>query len=222
MIVVYCVKNLINEKRYVGVSNNFAARVRQHESDSKRESTPFYNAIRKYGFYNFTFEILEICKTIRAAYRREKFFIRKLRSHVSYNQGYNVSWGGRGLEGGENCPIKGIKRSKKTLRKQRLIQKKVWERPGEKERRSSLIRLSKQNPEVRRKQSESSARIRGNAKIRRKIILGIRKHHKSRKYRKFMRRIQLRAWADPKKRIERILAMRLGWAARAKRLGELK
>lgn len=63
---IYCYTNLINNKKYVGQTNNLERRKKQHIQDSihcfkGREvsyNLPFHAAIRKYGIENFDFEIL--------------------------------------------------------------------------------------------------------------------------------------------------------------------
>ena len=68
---IYCYTNKINNKKYVGQTNNVERRRKQHIQDSiychKGHETsynlPFHAAIRKYGIDNFIFEIIEIIDT---------------------------------------------------------------------------------------------------------------------------------------------------------------
>jgi group I intron endonuclease len=59
---VYCITNNINGKKYVGKTlSSLEERMREHISDAKkphRENRPLYHAMNKYGFDNFTYEIL--------------------------------------------------------------------------------------------------------------------------------------------------------------------
>lgn len=66
LIGVYKIRNIINNKTYVGsTSTNFRHRYLQYKSGFKRklDNQPvLYRAFRKYGFDNFEFTILKICK----------------------------------------------------------------------------------------------------------------------------------------------------------------
>ena len=61
---VYCFTNQINGKKYIGSTiQNVEVRYRQHIYNSTHENThqynyPLYQAIRKYGIENFTFEVI--------------------------------------------------------------------------------------------------------------------------------------------------------------------
>ena len=68
---IYCYTNKINNKKYIGQTNNLERRKKQHLQDSIHchkgheisHSLPFHAAIRKYGIDNFGFDILEIIDT---------------------------------------------------------------------------------------------------------------------------------------------------------------
>ena len=64
MYYIYCYTNKINNHKYVGQTNNFARRVRQHRSASFNQKASSYNDLfhkkmREYGEENFTVEVLE-------------------------------------------------------------------------------------------------------------------------------------------------------------------
>lgn len=57
------------------------------------ETTKFYNALRKYGYKNFTFEVIEECSNDPAILdERERYWIE---FYDSYKNGYNSTLGGR-------------------------------------------------------------------------------------------------------------------------------
>lgn len=91
---IYKIENLINHKVYIGQSKDVYKRLRQHIRSSKYNNHGYlYNAIRKYGIENFSFEIL--IETYDRDYW-EKFLIHIY--HATDNKyGYNVCLGGIGF-----------------------------------------------------------------------------------------------------------------------------
>jgi len=66
---IYCIKNKINGKMYVGKSKNIEMRWKRHLKSSKYKKDkgyeyPLYRAIRKYGLINFEFLILELTQVL--------------------------------------------------------------------------------------------------------------------------------------------------------------
>ena len=62
MRYVYVIRNLINEKVYVGQTKNFNNRKAGHLAIARHGVLrPLYAAMRKYGVENFTFEVIEEC-----------------------------------------------------------------------------------------------------------------------------------------------------------------
>ena len=89
-----------NNKIYIGKTVRFRARLKQHKHCASKQKTYFYNAIRKYGWENFTKLILEIFPydvTDDIMSTREKYYILKYKTYGC--NGYNLTIGGDGSPG---------------------------------------------------------------------------------------------------------------------------
>ena len=95
--------NKVNNKKYVGQTNNFRLRMNGHRSNafnpkSHSYNYPLSNAIRKYGWNNFDNRIVEEIsdeESYQYVDEREKFYIQYYNSLYSQN-GYNITSGGAG------------------------------------------------------------------------------------------------------------------------------
>ena len=100
MGIIYSYTNLINGKKYIGQTINPQQRYNAHKSASLNENDQEYNsafhrAIRKYGWENFRYEILNETDNIELLNELEIFYIDFYQTKVP--NGYNV------LDGGKNC-----------------------------------------------------------------------------------------------------------------------
>lgn len=103
MLYIYKFTNKINGKIYIGQTNNIENRKRNHKSEAFNKKSngyflPFHSAIRKYGWDNFKFEIIEeLPDEMGRDYlnEREIFFITYYKSLKTEN-GYNITKGGEG------------------------------------------------------------------------------------------------------------------------------
>lgn len=86
---IYKFENLINGKIYIGQSIDIERRYREHKSMNK-DST-FMDAVKKYGFENFKFDIIEECDQSKLN-EKEIFWIKYYNSKVP--NGYNRDNGG--------------------------------------------------------------------------------------------------------------------------------
>ena len=98
--VVYKITNKINNKIYIGVTNNtklrWSANGSQYRDTSKEGNRrPFWNAIKKYGWDNFEKEVIIRNLTKEQAYEKEVQMI-KIFNSTNRNIGYNLSPGGNG------------------------------------------------------------------------------------------------------------------------------
>lgn len=87
---VYVHTNKINGKKYVGQSSNIIERWK-NGGKNYFSSTKFHRAIQKYGWENFTHEILYENLNKEAANKIERDLIKK---YDSINNGYNIQEGG--------------------------------------------------------------------------------------------------------------------------------
>ncbi len=94
MRCIYVIRNLVNNKVYVGQTKNFVIRKAQHLYSSRRGlSRPLYSAIRKYGEENFIFEVLEECDDVTIN-EREQHWVTHFDS-FNPEKGYNLTSGGQ-------------------------------------------------------------------------------------------------------------------------------
>lgn len=98
---IYIFKNNINGKCYVGQGVSLRKRLKQHLNNVRthKYDLPIYKAIYKYGFHNFTVDILEsfIPENIsneELIKKLDKLEIKYIEEYDSYNNGYNCTKGG--------------------------------------------------------------------------------------------------------------------------------
>lgn len=92
---IYKITNSINNKVYIGQSNNPIRRYKEHITEAaKTDTVGLYAAMRKYGINNFKIEIIE--GPVNNYNEREIYWIKQ---YDSFNNGYNLTMGG------ENPPI---------------------------------------------------------------------------------------------------------------------
>lgn len=94
---IYKITNTINGKVYIGQSRDIQTRKSQHKYDMRNggHNEHLYRAMRKYGFDNFEFEVLEECE-IHRLNDLEKKYIEQYNSMSP--DGYNIELGGGARE----------------------------------------------------------------------------------------------------------------------------
>lgn len=110
MYLIYKITNNINQKNYIGLtSKTVEERFKQHIDAAVqcKDSYAFHAAIRKYGYMNFTYEVLENNLTLEQAKDQERYYVQLYNSYVGNGQGYNGTFGGDYNEHmvGENNPV---------------------------------------------------------------------------------------------------------------------
>jgi group I intron endonuclease len=91
---IYKATNILTDKSYIGFDSHWPNRQKSHKRNSQKLNSNiiFYNAIRKYGWDNFTWEVLyqsyDENYTLNVM---EPYFIKE---NNSLNDGYNMTIGG--------------------------------------------------------------------------------------------------------------------------------
>jgi len=99
--IIYCYHCISTGKKYIGKTLYENRRKYDHKWNvSVGVSTKFYNAIRKYGWENFVYGIIEVLEP-NLLEEKEKFYIEK---YNTFNSGYNMTIGGDGKFGWKATP----------------------------------------------------------------------------------------------------------------------
>ena len=89
--IVYCLENIINNKRYIGITT----RTLQKRFDEHCKADSYVGkAIRKYGAENFRKYVLDQADSHEELCNLESYYIEK---YDTYHQGYNLTLGGDGV-----------------------------------------------------------------------------------------------------------------------------
>ena len=86
-----------NGKVYIGITSQNPERRWRKNGEGYKDHNYFWNAIQKYGWDNFTHEILFNDLTAEQAYKKEQEFISYYKSNDS-RYGYNLSSGGESVQ----------------------------------------------------------------------------------------------------------------------------
>ena len=150
---IYKATNKINNKSYIGFTQEFKERIIGHKRDSEKYNKDssyrtFYAAIQKYGWENFTWEILYQSKELdHTKNEMENYFIEEYRTFLGYKdcKGYNMTLGGDGSHGRE-CNEQTRKKISNSLSKH-------YESDENKERLSILTKEAMKNLSEESKQN---------------------------------------------------------------------
>ena len=95
--IIYMVTNVINRKIYIGqTTQSLKSRKQKHLKDSKYTNYLFHNALKKYGFENFKWEIIDYAYSKNELNELEKKWIKQYNTFIDFEQshGYNMTDGG--------------------------------------------------------------------------------------------------------------------------------
>ena len=96
---VYQIINSLNNKSYIGITNNIKTRFECHRTRYNKTNKsefiekPLYKAFRKYGIENFKFVVLFENLSVEEAKSKEIELISELKT-LTHENGYNVTKGG--------------------------------------------------------------------------------------------------------------------------------
>lgn len=95
MFYIYVITNKLNNKSYVGQTNDPKYRFKCHKTNYKYKykSNAIYGAFLKHGLENFTFQIIEELNTREETNEAEIFYIQYFQTLAP--NGYNLSLGGK-------------------------------------------------------------------------------------------------------------------------------
>lgn len=97
---IYLATNQTNGAKYVGQTNDFSRRQKEHKYRTKNDK--FHNAIQYYGFDSFKWDILQVFCCSTAELLRTKLDeaeMRYIKLFDTYSNGYNLTLGGGGNKG---------------------------------------------------------------------------------------------------------------------------
>lgn len=145
---IYMIKNLVNEKKYIGRSTDIKTRWSNHKYELNKGihvNSYLQNAWNKYGKDNFEFSIIEECAE-NDLNEKEIYWIKEM---DAYHNGYNLT------EGGEGYSLSAEIKSKIGI-----ALKAWWAEPNNRTRMSEVHR-GEENPWYGQHHSDETKRVIG-------------------------------------------------------------
>lgn len=148
---IYSIKNIVNNKVYIGSSTNLEKRIKKHIwglYNGKHRNNILIKAFNKYGHTNFYFICLEMCDESSLA-EKENFWINYFQSYKKEN-GYNIQPIAYSNERNNLSEETKMKISLSQKEKKKTIEHNI---------KNSLAHLGKKNPNFGKKISEKLSKI---------------------------------------------------------------
>lgn len=101
-MIVYKATNLVNNKIYIGLTTgmlNDRKSKHKYDAENKNSNSVFHKAIRKYGWDNFKWEVIDRTRSKRKLVEKEIYWISQYDSLIENGNGYNMTLGGDGRLG---------------------------------------------------------------------------------------------------------------------------
>ncbi len=214
IFTIYRITNNITKKEYIGYTENFEQRMNDHAK--KKRDTYISNSIQKYGWHNFTVDILyqsldmDHCKNVMEAY-----FINE---HDSINLGYNLKPGGEGFDSETNSKFGKLRWQDPEYRnKMTDARKNNWQDPEYRELQQKINTERWESEEYRQKvkdgiaqfwtdeerlnQSNKLKEILSDPKERERLADRARKNWDIPGYRENQQKKQSDSWNDPNSKL---------------------
>lgn len=144
---IYCITNLINNKKYIAQAENITIRWKGHIKDLNKKihhNCHLQRAWDKYGEHNFKFEIIEVVENNDSLYIREDYWMKKINT-LDRTYGYNIR------EASKNAPI-----AEETKKKLSNVHKGKSKSEEHKKKLSDAGKKRKASEETKKKISESN------------------------------------------------------------------
>ncbi len=155
VIGIYCIENKINNKKYIGKSNNIRKRwtLHKHEfNNNKHSNDHFQKSYNKYGLENFDFYVIEIFDEYN-----EEIIIERERHYIKFYKTRNPEYGYNLTDGGEGCVGRVCsEQTKETLRNKRKGIFKLSDEAKEKIAIAATGRKDTEQTKLKRSQSQKN------------------------------------------------------------------
>jgi group I intron endonuclease len=161
---IYCIENIVNNKKYIGYTIDFYKRKREHINYLIRGNhcnIYLQRSFVNYGKENFIFYIIEQCKLdYKELQEKEKYYIEFYNSY-GLSKGYNLTKGGDGSLG--------YKHTEETKKKCSDFRKGKSLSEETKQKLSKILTGRKMSDEFKRKLSERSKKQRHSEETKQKL-----------------------------------------------------